>query len=113
MKECICEHAYMTHDIENEPILQMGSDKMTRRYVYDKPYTIIFSDRREWNKGFGLYKKSGTNLVYRWYENRKRHWCWGVLPWNKEKLSFSHGKYTTVVHAEVYAIKACAVENID
>jgi hypothetical protein len=29
------------------------------------------------------------------------------------KLSFSLGQYTTVFQAEVYAIKACAVENLD
>jgi hypothetical protein len=29
------------------------------------------------------------------------------------KLSFSLGQYTTIFQAEVYAIKACAVENID
>jgi hypothetical protein len=29
------------------------------------------------------------------------------------KLSFRLGKYTTVFKAEVYAIKTCAVENLD
>jgi hypothetical protein len=29
------------------------------------------------------------------------------------KLSFSLAKYTTVFQAEVYAINACAVENLD
>jgi hypothetical protein len=29
------------------------------------------------------------------------------------KLSFSLGQYTTVFQAEVYAIKECAVENLD
>jgi ribonuclease HI len=31
----------------------------------------------------------------------------------RQKLSFSLGKYTTVFQAEVYAIMACAVENLD
>jgi hypothetical protein len=31
----------------------------------------------------------------------------------RKKLSFSLGKYTTTFQAEVYAIKACAVKNID
>jgi ribonuclease HI len=31
----------------------------------------------------------------------------------RRKLSFSLGKYITVFQAEVYAIKTCAVENID
>jgi hypothetical protein len=33
-------HAYMTQDMEREPILQMGSDKMIPKHVYDKPFTI-------------------------------------------------------------------------
>jgi hypothetical protein len=44
-------HAYMTQDMETEPILQMRSDKMIPRHVYDKPFTIRFPDRSEWKKG--------------------------------------------------------------
>jgi hypothetical protein len=40
-------HAYMTQDMEKEPILQMGSDKMIPRHVYDKPFTIKLSERSE------------------------------------------------------------------
>jgi hypothetical protein len=29
------------------------------------------------------------------------------------KLSFSHGQYITVFQAEVYAVEACAVEDVD
>jgi hypothetical protein len=36
-------------------------------------------------------------------------YCYGT--WRK--LSFSVGQYTTVFQAEVYAIKACTVENLD
>jgi hypothetical protein len=31
----------------------------------------------------------------------------------RRKLSFSLGQYTTVFQAEVYALKVCAVENLD
>jgi hypothetical protein len=58
--------AYLTRDMESEPILQMGSDKMTLRHVYENP-TIRFPDRCEWNKGFQPDKKMGTDLVYRWF----------------------------------------------
>jgi ribonuclease HI len=36
-------------------------------------------------------------------------YCYGT----RQKLSFSTGQYTTVFQAEVYAIKACTVENLD
>jgi hypothetical protein len=31
----------------------------------------------------------------------------------RKKLSFTFGQYTTVFQAEVYAIKACTIENLD
>jgi hypothetical protein len=40
-------HTDITQDMESEPILQMGSDKMTQRHVYDKPFTIRLPDRSE------------------------------------------------------------------
>jgi hypothetical protein len=43
-------HACMTQDMKQEPILQMGSDKMIRRHVYDKPYMIRFPDSSEFLK---------------------------------------------------------------
>jgi hypothetical protein len=57
-----------------EPILQMGSDKMIQKHVYDKPFTIRFPDRSEWKEGFQPDRKGGTNLVYRWFQDKQRHW---------------------------------------
>jgi hypothetical protein len=37
--------------MEEKPILQMGSDEMLPRHVYDKPFTIRIPDRCEWKKG--------------------------------------------------------------
>jgi hypothetical protein len=39
--------AYVTQDMKKEPILQVESDKMTPRHVYE-PFTIRFPDRSEW-----------------------------------------------------------------
>jgi hypothetical protein len=40
-------------------------------------------------------------------------WSTDYCHGTRRKLSFSLGKYTTVFQAEVYTIKACAVENLD
>jgi hypothetical protein len=45
-------HACMTQDMKNEPILQMGSDKMILRHVCDKPFMIGIPDRSESKEGF-------------------------------------------------------------
>jgi hypothetical protein len=52
-----------------------------------------------------------TSLVYRQFDDKCRHWGWmnGCM---KKKLNFSLRQYTTTFQAEVYAIKACAVENL-
>jgi hypothetical protein len=51
--------AYVTQDMEKEPILQMRSDKMILRHVYDKSFMIRFPDRGEWKKGFQPGRKGG------------------------------------------------------
>jgi hypothetical protein len=40
-------HAYMTQGMKEEPLLQMRTDKMILRYVYDKPFMVTFPDRCE------------------------------------------------------------------
>jgi hypothetical protein len=39
-------HAYMIQDMKKEPILQMGSDKMIPKHVYDKPFTITIWEQQ-------------------------------------------------------------------
>jgi hypothetical protein len=103
----------MTQDIETEPILQMGTDKMVPRNVYEKAFTIILRNRSEWKKGFKPDKKWG--LI--WYTNGSKTnkgtgagvYCYGT----SLICSFSLGRNTTVFQAEVYAIKACADANMD
>jgi hypothetical protein len=38
----------MTQGMKEEPILQMGTNRMTVRDVCDKPFTVTFPDRSEW-----------------------------------------------------------------
>jgi hypothetical protein len=45
--------------MEKEPILQMGSDKMIPKHVYEKPFTIRFPDRSEWKRGFQPDRNGG------------------------------------------------------
>jgi ribonuclease HI len=92
----------------------MGSDKMIPRHVYDKPFKIIFSDRSEWTEGFQPERKGG--LI--WYTDCCKAnkgtgaevYCYRTA--TGQILSFSLEQYTTIFQAEVYAIKACAGENI-
>jgi hypothetical protein len=73
----------MTQDMEKEPMLQMGSDKMILRHVYDELFAIKFPDRSALKRGFQPDRKAGTNLVYRWFQDKKKHWSRDVLPWIK------------------------------
>jgi hypothetical protein len=49
----------MTQDMEKEPILQMGSDCMIPRHVYDKTFMIRVPDRNERKKEFQPHRKGG------------------------------------------------------
>jgi ribonuclease HI len=106
-------HVYLTQDMESELILQMGSDKMPSKHVYEKPYTIRFPDRSKWNKGFQPDKKWGIVWYTDGSKTEKRTGTGVYCHKTRKKLSFSLGKYTTVFQAEVYAIKECAAEHID
>jgi hypothetical protein len=86
---------------------------MTLRNVDENPFPITFPNRSEWNRGFQPDKKG--RLI--WYTDVSKtgkgfgagvHCCG-----TKIKLNFSCGRYMTVFQAEVYAIKACADENMD
>jgi ribonuclease HI len=60
-------------------------------------------------KGLGPTKK-GTYLVHILFQDKQRHGSWCVLQWDQAETL---GRYTRVFQAEVYAIKACAEENLD
>jgi hypothetical protein len=106
-------HAYMTHDMKKVPILQMGSDKMIPRNVYEKPFTITHPDRSEWKDGVLPDRKGGLIWYTDGFKTNKGTgagvYCYGT----RRRLSFSLGQYTTVFQAEVYAIKECEQENRD
>jgi hypothetical protein len=70
--------------MEHEPVVQMGSARMLPGYMYCKPFMV----------------DEGT--------------CAGVYRWSLRRgHSFILGFHTTVFQDEVYAIKACTMENIE
>jgi hypothetical protein len=52
-----------SRDMEQEPVFLMGTDRMTLRYVFHKPFKVHLSSRHEWQNGYNPYNKGG--LV--WY----------------------------------------------
>jgi ribonuclease HI len=100
-------------DMEHEPILQMGSHRMRPRYAYHKPFTVKFPDKCAWHNSFSPDNTRG--LV--WYLDRSKTnkgtgavvYRWG----SRRGHNFSLGLHTTVFLAEIYTIKACAMENVE
>jgi hypothetical protein len=99
--------------MEQEPILLMGTDRMTPRYVFHKPFKVHLSSKHEWQNGFNPDNKGG--LV--WYTDGSKTnegTGAGVYKCGSRRVhSFSLGLCTTVFQAEIYAIKACIMENIE
>jgi ribonuclease HI len=91
----------------------MGTDRMIPRYVLHKPFKVHLSSRHESKNGFNPDNKGG--LV--WYTDGSKTnegtgamvYKWGSGRWH----NFSLGHHTTVFQAEIYAIKACIMENIE
>jgi ribonuclease HI len=106
-------HVHISQDMEKEPIIQMGSEKIFLKYVYEKPFTVRFLDRSEWEDGFQPDRKCG--LI--WYTDgsktnkstRAGVHCYGT-GW---KLRYGLWRYTRVFQVEVYAMEACIMENLD
>jgi ribonuclease HI len=102
----------MSQGMKEEPIVQMGADEIIPRHVYDGPFTVRFPDRNEWKDGFQPNRKGG--LVWDTDDSKTNKGTGaGVYGYGtRKKLSLSLGKYTTLFQAEVYFMKACAVENL-
>jgi hypothetical protein len=59
-------HAKKARDMEQEPILLMGTDRMIPRYEFHKPFKVHLTSRHEWKNGFNPDNKGG--LV--WYTDQ-------------------------------------------
>jgi ribonuclease HI len=106
-------HAKKSRDMEQEPILLMGTDRMTPRYVLHKPFKVPLSSKHKWQNRFNPDNKGG--LV--WYMDGSKTnegTPAGVYKWGSRRgHSFSLGLHITVFQEEIYAIKACTMENIE
>jgi hypothetical protein len=71
-------HTKKSRDMEQKPILQIGSDRMLPRYACHKPFTVKFPDKCELQNGFKPRQLRGPGLVHRWVQDQYRHWCWVV-----------------------------------
>jgi hypothetical protein len=45
--------------MKEQPILQMGTDRMIPRHVYDTPFKVRFPDTSEWKDGFQPNNRKG------------------------------------------------------
>jgi hypothetical protein len=106
-------HTKKSCDMEHELNLMMVSDRVLLRYVFYKPFTVTFPDKCEWQNWFNPDSRRGLF----WYTDRsKTHEGTdaGVYRWgSRSRHSFSLGHHTMVCQAEIYAIKACIMENLD
>jgi hypothetical protein len=91
----------------------METDRMTLRYVFHKPFKVHLSNKQEWQNGFN--PDNIRHLV--WHtDGSKTNKCTGagMYKWGSRKgHSFSLGHHPTVYQAEIYAIKACIMENTE
>jgi hypothetical protein len=102
----------ISQDVMNEPILQMGSDKMTQRYVFHKPFMVSLLDRDEWHRGMVPLREGG--LV--WYTdgsmtsegNGARAYGHSM----RQRYRFSLGQYAMVFEAKVYTERGYHNRNI-
>lgn len=95
------------------PTALMRSDKMVPKHVFDKSFAIQTPTREEWLENKEMLQKF-NGLI--WYtdgskmEEATAASIYGQSP--KTKLRFPLGEFATVFQAEIYAILACAGENI-
>jgi len=76
----------------------MGSDMMLPRKAYHKPFTVKFPDKRKWQNSSKTSKGTGAGMCR-----------WGLRRGHRLNLRL----HITVFQAEMYAIKACIMENIE
>lgn len=85
---------------------------MITRYAYHKLIMARFSDKCEWHNGF----KPNIIRGLVWYADRskaKKLLVLGSINWAREGHTFSLRPHVTVFQAEICAIKAYVLWNIE
>lgn len=81
------------------------SDKITRRFHFDKKFKTIFPTREDWSNNNVLNKFTNSDICFTDGSLADGTSGAGVYRLNpRSELSFPLGEYTTVFQAEVYAI---------
>jgi hypothetical protein len=57
-------HMSKSRDMMREPILQMGTDKITPRYAFQKPFIVRLPDRSEWDRGIVPLGKGDSSGIW-------------------------------------------------
>jgi hypothetical protein len=57
------DHARKSQDMEHEPILQMGTDRMIQRHAHQKPFMVKFPDKDKWHNRFTPDNKHTVDRV--------------------------------------------------
>jgi hypothetical protein len=99
-------HAYMSQGMKEDPILQMGTDRMIVIHVCDKLLAVTFPDRSEWKDRVQPDRKGG--LI--WYTDdskTNKGIVVGVYGYGtRQKLSFIlFSYYGTVLYISVKWLK--------
>src|SRR5580765_7925075 len=93
--------------IQRQPLLVMGTDRMICRYGFETPYSAHFPSRDDW-KTINVCD-DGNNEI--WFtDGSKTQTVTGAgafCPSLELRLSFPLGRHATVFQAEVYAILVC------
>ena len=63
-------------DVDQEPVLQIGSDRILLRYVYHKTFTVKFPDKCKWQNGFNPDNRVGLVWYTDGYKTNKGNGTW-------------------------------------
>jgi hypothetical protein len=75
-------HICIIRNMKKEPILRMGTNKMTMSYAYDKSFTVRFPNRFEWKDGLKTDKKGRLIWNTDGSKTSLRHWSWRLQLWH-------------------------------